>query len=159
MLRINKQYIKALEILNKLEMLPAEGDVNAHALFREVHILHALEQMKSKNWKKALLSLQKAETWPENLFSGEPYLADNRITQLMTAYCYERLKDKRSADKSFTYLVNYKNPDARTSLMGHEVSRLVQAGERNFKIITGSLLMESVRDRDMDVVTEFHSIL
>ncbi len=159
MLRINKQYLKALEIINKLEMLPAEGDVNAHSLFRETHILYALEQMKSKSWKKALLSLQKAETWPENLFSGEPYLADNRITQLMTAYCYENLKDQRSADKSFTYLGSYKNPDGWTSHMGNEVTRLVLSGERNFKIITGSLLMESVSDRDKDVMTEFHSIL
>jgi hypothetical protein len=122
-------------------------------------MLYALEQMKSKSWKKALLSLQKAETWPENLFSGEPYLADNRITQLMTAYCYEKLKDQRSADKSFRYLAEYKNPDGWTSRFGNEVTKLVKAGERNFKIITGSLLMESVRDRDKDVLAEFHSIL
>ena len=77
-LRLNGKYSDALKMLGGLEMLPAEGDVNAHALFRETNILYALEQMKDGKWKKAVISLNQAETWPENLFSGEPYLADNR---------------------------------------------------------------------------------
>ena len=159
MLKLNKKYLKTLEILGKLEMLPAEGDVNAHSLFRETNILYSIEQMKAKKWKKALLSLQKAETWPENLFSGEPYIADNRITKLMMAYCYDKLKDNKSADRSFTYLVNYNNPDGWKSRMSNELTKIVQAGERDFKIITGSLLMGKNHDRDNDVINEFHSIL
>ena len=37
--RLNKKYAEALKILAGLEMLPAEGDVNAHSLFRETNIL------------------------------------------------------------------------------------------------------------------------
>ena len=69
-LRLNSKYADALKILSRLEMLPAEGDVNAHSLFRESNILSAIEQMRSGKWKKAVISLNQAETWPENLFSG-----------------------------------------------------------------------------------------
>ena len=42
MLKVNGKYTEdALKILGGLEMLPAEGDVNAHSLFRETNILYA----------------------------------------------------------------------------------------------------------------------
>jgi len=159
MLKVGKQYSKTLEILSKLEMLPAEGDVNAHTLFRETNMLLALEQMKETKWKKALSSLQKAETWPENLFSGEPYLADNRITRFMTAYCHEKLKDKSLSEKSFQYVKDYKNPDGWTDPMANELTRLVREGEKDYKRLTGTLLKETTSGRDRDVMTEFLSIL
>ena len=95
MLKLNKKYAEALKILNGLEMLPAEGDVNAHSLFRETNILSAIGQMEKGRWKKAVIYLNQAETWPENLFSGEPYLPDNRITQFLRAYCFESSKSAR----------------------------------------------------------------
>jgi tetratricopeptide (TPR) repeat protein len=159
MLKLNGKYTETLSTLSHLEMLPAEGDVNAHSLFRETNILYSLDQMKTGNWTKAVLSLQKAETWPENLFSGEPYLPDNRVTQFLEAYCYEKLKNKSLADKSFSYLKSYKNPDGWTSQSGNRLTKLTLAGERDYKIITDALITESANDRDKDILTEFLTIL
>jgi tetratricopeptide (TPR) repeat protein len=159
MLKMNGRYADALVTLSRLEMLPAEGDVNAHSLFRETNILHAISLMKTGKWKGALLSLQKAETWPENLFSGEPYLPDNRMTRFLAAYCYEKLKMQSQADKSFAYLITYKNPDGWTSPLANMLSRIAENGERNYKAITETLLKESVRDRDKDLLTEFLTVL
>jgi len=159
MLKLNGRYADALGTLSHLEMLPAEGDVNAHSLFRETNILYAFEQMKTGNWEKAVLSLQKAETWPENLFSGEPYFPDNRVTQFLAAYCYEKLKDKSQADKSFAYLKSYKNPDGWTSPLGNLLTKLAVEGEMNYKTITEALLKESANDRDKDLLTEFLTFL
>ena len=52
--------------------------------------------MEKGRWKKAVIYLNQAETWPENLFSGEPYLPDNRITQFLRAYCFGMLKMEQS---------------------------------------------------------------
>jgi hypothetical protein len=139
--------------------LPAAGSVNARSLFRETNILYALEQMKTQKWKTALLHLQKSETWPDHLGSGEPYNVDNRITHFLIAYCCEQLKDKVQADKSFAYMKNFKNPNGRTSSLGNQLTKLVEGGDRNFKTITETLLKASGRDRDKDFLTIFLTVL
>jgi tetratricopeptide (TPR) repeat protein len=159
MLKVNRKYNDALNILGKLEMLPAEGDVNAHSLFRETNILYAIELMKAGNWKRAVGYLQKAETWPENLFSGEPYLADNRVTQFMAAYCYDKLKSKPLADMAFAYIIGYKNPDGSTSNAGNRLTSLAGDGNKDYKKMTETLLSEKIQDRDSDILSAFIKIL
>jgi tetratricopeptide (TPR) repeat protein len=158
-LRLNGRYADALAVLNTLNMLPAEGDINAHALFRETHILYALELMKTGKYKKAVQHLQEAETWPENLFSGEPYMADNRLTRFITAYCHEKLKDQQGVQRSFDYIRNYKNPYGWTSPLGNTLSRLVADGDRDFSSITNGLLKEQADDRDNEVMQKFREII
>ncbi|MBK7711715.1 MAG: DUF5107 domain-containing protein [Bacteroidales bacterium] len=159
MLKINKKYDEALKILGGLEMLPAEGDVNAHSLFRETNILYAIDQMKTGKWKKAVIYLNQAETWPENLFSGEPYLADNRITQFLRAYCFNRLKIRSEEEKAFTYIIEYKNPDGWTGAAGNRLTDLVNAGNRDYKKITEILMNEKISDRDSDLMSIFMTCL
>ena len=140
-------------------MLPAEGDVNAHSLFRETNILYAIEQMKKGKWKKAVIYLRQAETWPENLFSGEPYLPDNRVTQFMRSYCFQKLKIPAEAEKSFTYIKEYKNPDGRRYPSGNRLTVFAESGSRDYKMITTSILNDVQRDRDIEVLKAFLEIL
>ena len=97
---------------------------------------YAIEQMKTGKWKKAVIYLNQAETWPENLFSGEPYLPDNRITQFLRAYCFEKLKIRSETDKAFTYIKEYKNPDGWTSNAATGLLNLQWDGTRDYKKIT-----------------------
>ena len=159
MLKFNKKYTEALSILNGLEMLPAEGDVNAHSLFRETNILYAIDQMKAGRWKKAVIYLNQAETWPENLFSGEPYLPDNRVTQFLRAYCFYKLKIRSEADKAFTYLKGYKNPDGWTSSAGNRLTSITANGIRDYNKIATSILNDVKSDRDMQVLKAFLEIM
>ena len=159
MLKLNGKYADALEALDKLEMLPAEGDVNAHTLFRETNILYALEHMKTGKWKKAVICLRQAETWPENLFSGEPYFPDNRVTQFMRGYCFEKLKIPAEAEKSFNYIKEYKNPDGRRYSSGNRLTEIVETGSEDFKTITNSVLQDLKSDRDKEVLIAFFDIL
>jgi hypothetical protein len=158
-LKLNKHYPEALQILDRLEMLPAEGDVNAHTLFRETNILYAIEHMKARRWKKAVVALTQAEKWPENLFSGEPYLPDNRITQFMRGYCFEKLKIQAETEKSLKYIKEYKNPDGRTYTSGNRLTEFVEAGLKDFKAITNFVLKDLKSDRDMEVLEAFFEIL
>jgi tetratricopeptide (TPR) repeat protein len=159
MLKVNGKYSESLKILGGLEMLPAEGDVNAHSLFRETNILYALEQMKTGKWKKAVIYLRQAEEWPENLFSGEPYLSDNRITQFLRAYCFDKLKIRSEAGKAFTYITDYKNPDGWTSDAGNRLTVIVSGGNRDYRKITEIILDEKITDRDSDILSAFMKIL
>jgi tetratricopeptide (TPR) repeat protein len=158
-LKLGGRYSDALDVLSRLQMLPAEGDVNAHSLFRETNILLALEYMKTGKWKKAVVTLNKAETWPENLFSGEPYLPDNRVTQFMRSYCFQKLKIPVEAEKSFTYIKEYKNPDGQKYTSGNRLTDFAESGSRDYKMITTSILNGVQRDRDLEVLKAFLEIL
>jgi tetratricopeptide (TPR) repeat protein len=158
-LKLSGRYSDALDVLSRLQMLPAEGDVNAHSLFRETNILLALEYMKAGKWKKAVVTLNKAETWPENLFSGEPYLPDNRVTQFMRSYCFQKLKIPAEAEKSFTYIKEYKNPDGHRYPSGNRLTEFAESGTKDYKMITTSILNDAERDRDKEVLKAFLEIM
>jgi tetratricopeptide (TPR) repeat protein len=159
-LKLNERYSETLKILSQFEMLPAEsdkfsGDVNAHKLFRETNILCAINEIKSEKWEKALAFLHEAETWPEHLGWGEPYLPDNRLTQFLSAYCYDKLKLKDQADASYRYILEYTNPyDWETSL-GNKLSDLVNAGERDFKKITAFLIKSQDKNSELELLRIF----
>jgi len=159
MLRLNGRYKSALDVLGSLNMLPAEGDVDAHTLYRETNILYALQFMKTGKWQRAVLQLREAETWPENLFSGEPYLPDNRLTRFFMAYCYDRLNDPQQEAWMFNYIKNYENPDGYTSRVGNHISRFVRAGEQDYDAIAATLLKEEEKDVDSVLIKAFMETL
>lgn len=159
MQKLNEKYHDALSTLRCLEMLPAEGDVNAHSLFRETNILLAIDLMKSKKLQKALFYLKEAEKWPENLFSGEPYLPDNRLTKFLMAYCESNLKNTSIANDLFSYIRDYKNPFGQKTRTGNLLTEKVTLGEKDFKTITVSLSNEPEGDSDHEILTKFLSVL
>jgi hypothetical protein len=115
--------------------------------------------MKSGKWNNALTYLKDAEKWPQNLGWGEPYFPDNRLTQFLSAYCHDKLKDKVKYDKSLNYLITYHNPDEKTSSPGDKLSGLVKEGSRNFKSITETLINNQGKGRDIDLLKQFLTIL
>ncbi|MBK8883430.1 MAG: DUF5107 domain-containing protein [Bacteroidales bacterium] len=160
----NGKFTETLKILSRLQMLPAEsdkwsGDIDAHSLFRETNIRLALSQMKRGKWEKALDYLRVAETWPDNLGWGEPYFTDNRLTQFIAAYCYDKLKDKVQYDKSFNYLVTYHNPDGETGPLENKLSGMVRDGSRDFKSISETLINDQSKNRGIDIIKTFLTIL
>ena len=163
-LSMNGKYSETLKTLSNLEMLPAEsdkwsGDIDAHSLFRETNIIIAVNQMKAGKWDKALVSLRDAETWPANLGWGEPYFPDNRLTQFIAAYCFDKLKDKAQYEKSFNYLVTYNNPDGETNPLENKLSGMVKDGNRDFKSITETLINDQSKNREIDILKTFLTIL
>ncbi|WP_051211244.1 DUF5107 domain-containing protein [Runella zeae] len=83
LLKAARRYKEAIDLMKSLTILPNEGASGAHALFRELNIRYAADLFKNKKYKEAKLFLTQAETWPENLGSGEPYDPDNRLTAFL----------------------------------------------------------------------------
>jgi tetratricopeptide (TPR) repeat protein len=111
-----KKYKECLELLKSLNMLPSEGAKGTHELFRKTNILYAIQLLKSKKQKEAEFYLNEAETWPENLGSGQPYDVDNRLTNALKIFAHNSdmsglLKLKNTLSKSDTLLLaEFLNP-------------------------------------------------
>ncbi|WP_428659666.1 DUF5107 domain-containing protein [Runella sp.] len=89
-----ERYKDCIELLQSLTILPNEGASAAHALFREANIRYAAELTNRRKYKEAQLYLEQAETWPENLGSGEPYEPDNRLTLYLKKLVNQKIKNR-----------------------------------------------------------------
>ena len=83
------RYRESVEVLGKLNILPSEGAKVAHDLYREANIRYAIELLKARKTKEAVNYLSQAESWPENLGSGQPYVTDDRLTTALKTYAKE----------------------------------------------------------------------
>lgn len=106
-LLLTGQYWAAAELLESLHVLPAEGTTEAHARFREAHLLLAVGRLQSGAFADALRLVGLARQWPEQLGAGKPYLAevDERLEDWLTAQCYVALKDPVKARQALDRIV------------------------------------------------------
>jgi hypothetical protein len=84
-------------LLDRIEALPSEGASALHSLFVRSHILIALDEIRKRDYRAALKSLDLAKTYPERLGAGQPFDPDWRLQDYLRAVCYERLNDKAQA--------------------------------------------------------------
>jgi tetratricopeptide (TPR) repeat protein len=87
-------YQAAADLLDSLNLLPCEGSTEAHSLFREAHLMLAVERIKSGAFDEALRFIEKGRQWPEHLGAGKPYAEDveERLQDWLTYQC--QLRDK-----------------------------------------------------------------
>jgi len=102
-LLLNKQYKATTDLLNKTTILPYEGATDGRQLYREAWLMQAVDQIRSKNYKAASASINKAKLWPEELGVGKPYdeNIDLRLENFLEALVLEKTKQKDQARKKY----------------------------------------------------------
>jgi tetratricopeptide (TPR) repeat protein len=95
-LLLNKKYKEVDALLSKMNIIPFEGATDGRELYHEAKLMLAVEQMKNKQYKKALVFINDAKLWPENLGVGKPYDEDIdiRLEDWMQYLCYSKMKQK-----------------------------------------------------------------
>jgi tetratricopeptide (TPR) repeat protein len=100
-------YTQAIDILNNLILLPAEGSSEGHEIYRSALILRALDNLKKQKYLKALGDLENARKWPETLGVGKPFVTDERIEDYLTALCYLQMNKADESADYFKRVLNY----------------------------------------------------
>ena len=98
MLQRNGKYLPCVNLLQKIAVLPNEGATEGRTIWRYANIGKALDEMKSKSYRKALETIGMARQWPFNLGVGKPYQVDESLEDYITCKAYTKLKDKKSAE-------------------------------------------------------------
>jgi tetratricopeptide (TPR) repeat protein len=85
----NGRFQESADRLDAMHLLPAEGTTAARALHREVHLMRAVECLKSRDFDRSLTHIETARAWPERLGSGKPYpdAIDERLEDYLVAQC------------------------------------------------------------------------
>jgi tetratricopeptide (TPR) repeat protein len=110
-LLLNKKYAETDAVLSKIQIIPFEGATDGRELYRETKLMQAIDQLKNRNYKKALSFIAGSKIWPENLGVGKPYEADidYRLEHWLNYYCNEKLGKKTANEKLLNEIVAF-NP-------------------------------------------------
>jgi hypothetical protein len=98
-LLLNHEYAACDKLLGSLNIIPFEGATIGRELYRETKLMLAVQDMKRRSFKKALVRIDEARQWPEHLGVGAPYVEDQdlRLEDWMTYRCYVALGQDKAA--------------------------------------------------------------
>jgi hypothetical protein len=101
-LLLNKKYAACDALLSRLNIIPFEGATDGRELYREAKLMQAVQEMKKKNWKKAIQYIEASKKWPSNLGVGKPYEEDIdlRLEEWMSYICYKGSGQTEEAQSS-----------------------------------------------------------
>jgi tetratricopeptide (TPR) repeat protein len=92
-----------------MHILPNEGATSGRQLYRDAQLMLAMEEMKKKNYQKALDYITAARQWPQSLGVGKPYATDidERLEDWLAYEAYTRLGDTGSARKMLSKIESF----------------------------------------------------
>ncbi|MEQ8419718.1 MAG: DUF5107 domain-containing protein [Arenibacter algicola] len=122
---LNNQYGKTIEVLNDILILPFEHASESKKIYTDAHILMALDNMQSKNYKRAISFLESSKEWPENLGVGKPFHADERLQDYLLAVNIELLKDSNKSEQLLTGILSYHNKNNQKVVSPNELFELL----------------------------------
>ena len=99
---LNKQFNEAARILDIIVVIPYEGATDGRGLYKEAHLMLAVEAMKKNNYKKGISEIALARLWPERLGVGKPYAEDidERLENFLLYQCYAKMGDKTKSESA-----------------------------------------------------------
>ncbi|MBK8505864.1 MAG: hypothetical protein IPL46_28940 [Saprospiraceae bacterium] len=87
----NGLYLAAVDLLEGMHILPYEGASLGRKLWEEANLASGIDFIKKGEYKKSIDLLMNAQKWSENLGVGKPYDPDDRISDFLLAYAYQKL--------------------------------------------------------------------
>ncbi|MEG1635054.1 MAG: DUF5107 domain-containing protein [Rikenellaceae bacterium] len=96
-------YDKCIDYIKTIKVLPNEGATEGRITYRDANLLSAIENIKAKNFDKALAMVEQSKIYLENLGVGKPYdnMIDMRSTDFITAECYAAMGNKAKSDEYY----------------------------------------------------------
>ena len=87
----SRQYQDALDVLDRLVVLPYENASEGRELYEKAHLMLAGANIRGRKYEQALDHVTKSKEWPEHLGVGKPYDADERLQDFMEFLCKVKL--------------------------------------------------------------------
>ncbi len=107
-LLLNKKYKEADNLLKTIQILPNEGATGGRQLYKETELMLALEEMKNKNYDKALQYITASKLWLENLGVGKPYSEeiDERLEDWLAYESYTKQGNEKAAKEMLAKILS-----------------------------------------------------
>jgi tetratricopeptide (TPR) repeat protein len=90
-------YKESLDVIEKTNVLPYEGERSAQRIFVYDCLMLAFDSYQKGDFDSALDLIEKSETYPENLGSGSPPFPDYRNQNILRAMIYNKTGEREKA--------------------------------------------------------------
>lgn len=102
------EYGKADKVIEKMRILPFEGQSGSHIMYRDIKLHLAATAIDKGRYREAMEYISEANEWPENLGVGKPYdeLIDTTLEDWLSAIVCKRRGDAAGAS---VYLAKVKD--------------------------------------------------
>jgi tetratricopeptide (TPR) repeat protein len=104
-------YQKAVNFLQKYDLLPFEGATAGRDIYHESCVRMAIKAISEKSYRSAIKWAAKAREWPVNLGVGRSYDVDERLEDFIVAYSLTKLGNQNRAATYYMNIVRYKCKD------------------------------------------------
>ncbi len=123
------QYAGAATVLKNIHVLPNEGATEGRRLYKEAHLMLALDAMEKHHYKKAKDEIALSRLWPENLGVGKPYQADldERTEDWLEWLCDTKSGNSAAAKDDLNRILNYSGLRDNEGMINASVNNLVTA--------------------------------
>jgi tetratricopeptide (TPR) repeat protein len=101
------QYSASLNALENTVILPYEGAGYGRITYRQAAIMESLQHFRENKIEQALVSIEKARLWPENLGVGRPYEVDERVENFLKSKFLHRNNQREEAETLLNDIVVY----------------------------------------------------
>jgi Tfp pilus assembly protein PilF len=125
----NGLHRKAADQLAQLDVIPYEGSIEGRRLYREAHLMLAVEALRKGDARSALRSIDAARLWPENLGAGKPYPenVDERLEDFLAAQALARRGRSAESGETLQRVTAFAGRDRGAGTLVHALA-LRQAG-------------------------------
>ncbi|MEA3462316.1 MAG: DUF5107 domain-containing protein [Bacteroidota bacterium] len=106
-LTVSGEYQRSLDVLEKTNVLPFEGENTGQRLHIYNHLLLAFEHYKTGEYDLALGHIDQSELYPENLGSGSPYAPDFRDQNTLRKMIYDKTGQKELSLEAEKAILDY----------------------------------------------------
>jgi len=127
-LTVSGDYQKSLDVLEKTNVLPFEGENTGQRLHIYNHFLLAYKQYQKGEYELALSHIDQSELYPENLGSGAPYAPDLRDQNSLRKMIYDKTGQRELSLEAEKAILDYSKKYGerrRRSLFDQQFSTMV----------------------------------
>jgi hypothetical protein len=105
----NGKYREARKVMTDIYILPNEGSTDGRDLFKEAVLMLAVNEIKNKNYQKALIYIAESRKWPDNLGVGKPYDSDidERLEDWMDYLCFTKIGNAQMAKERLRKILQF----------------------------------------------------
>ncbi|WP_114749181.1 DUF5107 domain-containing protein [Pleomorphovibrio marinus] len=104
-LAIQEHFEEAMEVLDRIQVLPYEGAGEGRMLYESLLLKATLQDISSKRWNPAMRKIAKSREWPENLGVGKPFDPDERMQDFMEALVFRARGNQKASRKALEKLL------------------------------------------------------
>ncbi|HUS87288.1 MAG TPA: DUF5107 domain-containing protein [Bacteroidales bacterium] len=129
-LLLSNKFYEAIDVLNKINILPHEGASQGREVWKKANLLASLDKYRLNEIEDARRFIDAAYSWPENLGVGRPYEVDERLTDFMNALILIR-EDKFDEAKSIYEKIVEETDDKRGGPNSLNILKVLSLRELN----------------------------